>query len=152
MFLAMRLAEKLDLSDQKTLALSRIFRDADERRQKLLDERHGVEEKIQKALAASSPDEAALGKLVGEAADIDHKLATGMEDTFRDVAKQLTVAEQAKLVLARPEIRGEVHGAMLRRMHGGFGPHRRPDADDEPRRPAPRGHDEDSEADDDADQ
>ncbi|MFN8542934.1 MAG: hypothetical protein U0807_01785 [Candidatus Binatia bacterium] len=118
-FLLLRMTEALALSDEKALALSRVLRGVDEQRRQLRERRHDVEERIRTALEKSPTDAAALGTLVEEANGIDHEIAGLQERSTREAQKQLTVEQQARLVLLRPQLQQEVRGAFQRRMMDG---------------------------------
>lgn len=114
-FLVVRLAEALELSDEKALQISRIFRDGDKRRQDLASERRGLEGEIRAALDAQSA-EAELSKLVARANAIDAEIAMIPDKSLQEMQKILSVEEQAKLVLFRPKLRDEVRGALRDRL------------------------------------
>ena len=120
-YLVLRIADALDLSDEKALAVNRVFRDADAKREETRKKRQEIEDKIRKSLEQSKPDDAALAKLVDQAAELDKQHGQEMEQTFQALKKVLSVEEQAKLVLLRPELRREAHmgGRMGGHGHGG---------------------------------
>jgi len=120
-FLVLRLADALNLSDEKALQISSILRQNDELRQQLRQQRGEIETKIHTALDSKPVDEAALAKLVASANDIDHQLALLPEKSFQDAQKILTVEQQAKLILFRPELQNQVRRAIRRRFQGGPG-------------------------------
>ncbi|OFV89248.1 MAG: hypothetical protein A3J75_08665 [Acidobacteria bacterium RBG_16_68_9] len=115
-FLVLRLTEELNLSDEKALQVSRLVRESDEQRRKLRAQRQEVEEKLRTALAAPSPDSGELQKLIAQANDIDEQLAMLPERTIREVQKSLTVEQQARLVLFRPELQSQVRRAIRKRV------------------------------------
>jgi len=110
----MRLVDALDLPDDKALALRAIFRKADERRVELVAKRQAIDKELRAALSRPDKDQAQLAKLVEEASTVDRDLASVAEDSFRDAQKDLTVEQQAKLVLLRRE--GQVREAVRRRL------------------------------------
>ena len=114
--LMMRLVDALDLPDDKALVLRAIFRKADERRIELVAKRQAIDKELRAALSRSDKDQAQLTKLVEEASTVDRDLATVAEDSFRDAQKDLTVEQQAKLVLLRRELQGQVREAVRRRL------------------------------------
>ena len=118
-FLVLRIVEALNLNDQDALKVSNIVRQSDERRQQLVKQRQGVEDQLRAALAKKPVDAAELGKLVGEGNDIDQKIAVVPEDTFHEMQKILTVEQQAKLILFRRELQGEIRRAIQGRRAGG---------------------------------
>ena len=118
-FLVLRIVDALNLNDQDALKVSTTVRQSDERRQQLVKQRQALEEQLRTALAKRSPDPAGLGKLVSEGNDIDQKIALIPEDTFRELQKVLTVEQQAKLMLFRRELQGEIRRAMQARRIGG---------------------------------
>ena len=115
-YLMMRLVDALDLPDDKALALRAIFRKADERRIELVAKRQSIDKELRAALSRSDKDQAQLAKLVEEASTVDRDLASVAEDSFRDAQKDLTVEQQAKLVLLRRELQGQVREAVRRRL------------------------------------
>ena len=118
-FLVLRLAEELNLPDDKALEVSAVIRKSDEHRNDLAAQREQLEKQIRTALDHNPPDDAALAKLVSQANDIDQQLAQIPETSYRDIQKLLTVEQQAKLVLFRPQLRRQIRGAMRRRLEGG---------------------------------
>ena len=71
---------------------------------------------LRAALSRPDKDQAQLAKLVEEASTVDRDLATVAEDSFRDAQKDLTAEQQAKLVLLRRELQGQVREAVRRRL------------------------------------
>jgi len=122
-YLMLRLVDALDLPDDKALALRTIFRKADERRIALLSSRQALDKQLRAALARPDKDSAELTRLVGEINGVDRQLADVAEDSFDEAQKLLTVEQQAKLLLLRRELQGQVRDAMRRRLgqqrHGG---------------------------------
>lgn len=115
-FLVLRLTDALGLDDATALRVSGVFRASEEERRKLETEREALEKEIRDVLSAAAPDRDALGALVDRAAAIDEKLALVPARSFTELRKILTPEQQAKLVLARPQIQREVRGAMRRRL------------------------------------
>ena len=120
-FLLVRLAEALDLTDEKALQVSRILRSAQEQRQQLRRERADIDGKLREALKKPSENQEELKKLISRAHEIDEQLAMAPERSTRELQKILSVEQQAKLVLLRPEMQHQVRQAIRRRMmeHGG---------------------------------
>ncbi len=118
-FLVLRIVDALSLNEQDALKVSGTVRQSDERRQQLIKQRQALEEKLQGALAKKPTDPAELGKLVSEGNEIDQQLALIPEDTFRELQKVLSVEQQAKLMLFRRELQGEVRRAIQGRRFGG---------------------------------
>lgn len=56
--------------------------------------------------------QAALSRLISEGNEIDQKLAMVPEQSFRELQKILTVEQQAKLMLFRRELQGEIRRAL----------------------------------------
>jgi Spy/CpxP family protein refolding chaperone len=137
LFLVLRMADELDLSDEKALAVSRALKGAEDRREELRGKRRELEKQIRAALDQKKPDDAALTKLIDQAVELDRQQAKAMEDSFTSLKKILSVEEQAKLVLLRGRMHHEMgfrgHGGGGRWHHGrggeGFGPPRGPDDD-----------------------
>ncbi|MFQ5666571.1 MAG: hypothetical protein ACE5I7_09085 [Candidatus Binatia bacterium] len=117
-FLVLRIVDALGLNDEDALKVSRVIRHSDVRRQGLIKQRHLLEDELRAALGHQPPDTAHLGKLVSEGNAIDRKLALIPEDTFHELQKTLSVAQQARLLLLRRELQGEIRRAM-RARHGG---------------------------------
>jgi len=112
----MRLVDALDLPDDKALALRAIFRKADERRIELVAKRQAIDKELRAALSRPDKDQVQLAKLVEEASTVDRDLASVAEDSFRDAQTDLTVEQQARLVLLRRELQGQVREAVRRRL------------------------------------
>lgn len=121
----MRLVDGLNLPADKALALRAIFRKADERRIKLTARRQALDKKLRTILARPDKDAAELAHLVAETNDVDRELASIAEDSFVEAQKGLTVEQQAKLLLLRRELQGQVREAMRRRL-GQRGTHAHP--------------------------
>lgn len=116
-FLVLRIADALHLPDDKALQISKILRDAEDRRQTLVAQRREVEHGLQSALdGQGKTDPAALGKLVAQANDIDNQIALIPEASFRQVQDLLTVDQQARLVLLRPELQNQIRQNVERRL------------------------------------
>ena len=108
-FLVLRIADALNLSDERALAVSRVFRDAEAKREEARKKRDEIEDKIRESLKKPKPDSAALSKLVDQAVELDKQQGQAREQIFEALKKVLSVEEQAKLVLLRPELRHEMH-------------------------------------------
>lgn len=117
-FLALRITDALKLNEQEALKVSAIIRQSDEQRRALTQERQALEQRLREALAKQPPDTAALSKLVSEGNAIDQKLALVPDDSFHAMQKVLTVEQQAKLLLFRRELQGEVRRALQGRRAG----------------------------------
>jgi len=117
-FLVVRIADALKLNDQEALKVAAVVRASDERRQDLRRQREALEAKLRGVLKkpASTAD---LTQLITEGNDLDQKLAMVPEDTFRELQTILTVEQQAKLLLLRRDLQGEVQRAMYRRLGAG---------------------------------
>ena len=118
-FLVLRIVDALNLNDQDALKVSVIVRQSDEHRQQLVKQRQALEDQLRTALTKKPSDPTELGKLVSEGNDIDQKIALVPEDTFRELQKVLTVEQQAKLMLFRRELQGEIRRAVQGRHLGG---------------------------------
>src|SRR5262245_28195936 len=84
-FLVLRISEALDLPEDKALQISKVLRDAEAKRRDLTTQRREVERKLRSALEQANPDAAALAKLIAEANELDGKIATIPETSFRQV-------------------------------------------------------------------
>lgn len=120
-FLVVRIADALQLSDPDALKVSAVIRRSDERRRTLIKQRESFESTLRSVLATSPADPAELTKLIREGNELDQKLALVPEETFRELQTVLTVEQQAKLLLFRRELQGEVRNAMQRRFGSGVG-------------------------------
>ena len=121
-FLVLRLAEQLDLSDEKALQISAVMRRSEDRRKDLKSQREQIEKQLTAALEHNPPDEAAMTKLIAQANDVDHQLSQLPETTYLEIQKDLTLPQQAKLVLFRPQLQRQIRGAIRKRLeHGGGG-------------------------------
>ena len=118
-FLVLRIVDALNLNDQDALKVSAIVRQSDEHRQQLVKQRQSLEDQLRTALVKQPADPTALGSLVSQGNDIDQKIALVPEDTFRELQKVLTVEQQAKLMLFRRELQGEIRRAVQGRRFGG---------------------------------
>jgi Spy/CpxP family protein refolding chaperone len=118
-FLVLRIVDALNLNEQDALKVSTIVRQSDERRQQLVTQRQGLEDQLRAALAKKPTDSAELGKLISQGNDLDQKIALVPEDTFHELQKVLTVEQQAKLILLRRELQGEIRRAIQGRHIGG---------------------------------
>jgi hypothetical protein len=112
----MRLVGALDLPDDKALALRTIFRKADERRLQLLAKRQTIDKQLRAALSRPDKNHGELEQLVTPASAVDRDLASVAEDSFREAQQELTVEQQAKLMLLRRELQGQVQEAVRRRL------------------------------------
>jgi hypothetical protein len=121
MFLVLRIADALNLSEQEALKVSAVIRQSDEHRRDLVQQRQALEQDLREALAKQPPDPATLTKLINQGNDIDQKLALVPEDSFRGLQKILTVEQQAKLMLFRRELQGEIRRAVQGRGRAGAG-------------------------------
>jgi hypothetical protein len=114
-FLMLRVVDALGLSDVKALQMRDILRRADERRIELTQKRDTLEVQLRTTLAKTPPDEAVLAKLVADAHAVQRELATLPEHTFGEAQKILSVEQQAKLLLFRRDLQGEVRQALRKR-------------------------------------
>ena len=71
------------------------------------------------AFRAGFIDSTALSRLVADTHDVQSQLASLPEATFDEAQKFLTVEQQAKLLLFRRELQGEVRQAIRRRATSG---------------------------------
>ncbi len=154
LFLVLRMVDALGLGDEKALAVSRILKQGDEKRDELRKKRMDLEKEIREALAKPKPDSAALATLVDQAVELHKQQKQIADDSFTALKKVLTVEEQAKLVLLRSRLRrefgfrssepGEREGRWHRSGHRGAGQHgpagdggTEPGPDHGPRGPGP---------------
>jgi hypothetical protein len=114
-YLVLRVVDALDLTDDKALQMRDVLRRADARRVALTTQRDALAPKLRSALNAVPVDTAALGRLVADTHDVQSQLASLPETTFDEAQKILTVEQQAKLLLFRRDLQGEVRQAIRRR-------------------------------------
>jgi hypothetical protein len=114
-YLMLRVVDALNLSDEKALEMRTILRRADDRRLVLTHKRDSLETQLRTALAQSPVDEPGLSRLVGDAHAVQRELAALPEHTFSEAQKILTIPQQAKLLLFRRDLQGEVRQAIRRR-------------------------------------
>jgi hypothetical protein len=115
-FLVVRIADALQLSDSQALTVSAVIRRSDERRLALIKQREDLERALRSVLAKTPHDPDELSKLIRDGNELDQRLALVPEETFGELQKTLTVEQQAKLLLFRRELQGEVRRAMQRRV------------------------------------
>jgi hypothetical protein len=114
-YLMLRVVDALDLSDEKALQMRDILKRADDRRLELTQKRDALDSKLRAALAKNPVDASALGQLVTDAHAVQRELASLPEHTFSEAQKFLSVEQQAKLLLFRRDLQGEVRQAIRRR-------------------------------------
>lgn len=116
-FLVLRISEALDLPEEKALQISKVLRDAEEKRRELVQERRQVEGQLRSALERTGTwDAAAFAKLIARANELDSQIAMIPETSFRQVQDLLTVEQQARLVLLRPELQEQIRRNVERRL------------------------------------
>jgi Spy/CpxP family protein refolding chaperone len=118
-YLMLRVVDALDLTDDKALQMRDILRRADARRLTLTSRRDALDAKLRSALDAKPLDSVALSQLVADTHDVQSQLASLPETTFDEAQKILTVEQQAKLLLFRRDLQGEVRQAIRRRATSG---------------------------------
>jgi Spy/CpxP family protein refolding chaperone len=118
-YLMLRVVDALDLTDDKALQMRDILRRADARRLTLTSQRDVLDAKLRTALDAKPVDASALGQLVADTHNVQSQLASLPETTFDEAQKILTIEQQAKLLLFRRELQGEVRQAIRRRASSG---------------------------------
>jgi hypothetical protein len=111
-FLVLRIADALKLNEQEALKVSNVIRQSDDHRRELVQRRQTLEQRLREALAKQPLDAPTLTTLITEGNDIDQKLAMVPEESFRELQKILTVEQQAKLMLFRRELQGEIRRAL----------------------------------------
>ncbi len=116
-FLVLRISDALNLPEEKALQISKVLRDAQDKRQALTAQRREVERSLRTALdAPATSDPTAIAKLVAQANDIDSQIAMIPESSFRQVQELLTPEQQARLVLLRPELQNQIQQNVERRL------------------------------------
>ena len=121
-FLVLRISEALDLPEDKALQISRILRDAEDKRRDLVGQRRAVERTLRSALEAKTVDPGAASTLIAQANELDSQIAMIPENSFRQVQGLLTVEQQARLVLLRPELQSQIRRNVERRLGERHGP------------------------------
>jgi Spy/CpxP family protein refolding chaperone len=120
LFLVLRMADALDLSDEKALEVDHVLEQAEAKRDELMKKRQALNDEIRDALAKPKPDDAKLSTLIDQAVALDRERMQAFEASFNSLKKVLTVEQQAKLVLLRAKMHGEAHRGMGG-PHGGMG-------------------------------
>lgn len=118
-FLVLRIAEALDLSDERALQVSKIFQDAEDRRQELRQQRRALSSELQRAVDAK--DEKEIERMVGAARTLDRKMMDLAGDSFDAVSEMLNVIERGKLALLVPELQRQVRRGGRRGPGGPMG-------------------------------
>jgi hypothetical protein len=129
MFLVLKLAEKLGLTDEQTIRVAGQFRAAQEKRLKLVEERSTLDRSLERELAKQPADEKALSSLTARALEIDRSLALLPDETFSEIGKQLSGEQRARLALLKGELREQVRNEQIRRglaRRGGVSPEEGP--------------------------
>ncbi len=140
LFLVLRIADELELSDEKALAVDHALEAAEKKREELHKKRHELNDQLRAELDKPKPDDAKLTKLIDQSLAFDRERAQSLEESFNGLKKILTVPQQAKLVLLRARMYREInpHDGEFPPMgphgrHGMGGPHGPgPRADDGP--------------------
>ena len=114
-YLMLRVVDALDLSDDKALQMRDILHRADDRRLELTKKRDDLDAEMRATLARAPIDAAKLGPLVADAHQVQRDLAALPEKTFTEAQSILSVEQQAKLLLFRRDLQGEVRQAIRRR-------------------------------------
>ena len=118
-FLVLRISEALNLPEDKALQISKILREAEDRRRNLVSERREVERQLRRALEQhGESDPAAFSQLIAKANELDGQIAMLPETSFRQVQEVLTVEQQARLILLRPEMQAQIRRNVERRLRG----------------------------------
>jgi hypothetical protein len=115
-FLVVRLADALDLSDEKALEVSKVLRAADQQRRDLVTQRRALERRMRPLLDQPAANQAEIAALVEQTNKIDGDIAMLPENSFRRIESLLTVEQQGRLVLLRPEIQGQIRRNVARRL------------------------------------
>ncbi len=124
-FLVLRISEALDLPEEKALQISKVLRDGDDKRRDLVAQRREVERSLRSAIERPGKQDAeAISKLIVQGNEIDSQIAMIPEASFRQVQGLLTVEQQARLVLLRPELKAQIRRSVERRLRerGARGP------------------------------
>jgi Spy/CpxP family protein refolding chaperone len=114
-YLMLRVVDALNLSDEKALEMREILRRADDRRLELTRQRDGLDARLRAAVAQNPIDDAAVTHLVAEARAVQRELADLPEHTFSQAQRILTTEQQAKFLLFRRDLQGEVRQALRKR-------------------------------------
>ena len=114
-YLMRRVTDTLGLSDDAARRMRDVLERADARRQELTSRRDSLEASLRTAVATSPVDARALGRLVADAHGVQVELAALPAKTFDEARAILTVEQQARLLLLRRDLQGEVRQAIRRR-------------------------------------
>jgi hypothetical protein len=123
-FLVVHLASALNLKEPEALRVGQVIQRADERRRQLQEQFTALEGRIRDALKRKAPD-AELAALVTEGSDLNRQISLLPDDSFRELQRELTVEQQAKLLLFRRELQQQLQHDIKQRLHTS----RRPKAD-----------------------
>ena len=115
-FLLQRLVAALGLSQETASAVRAVFEQAEERRTELIASRARLDHHLRDLLARQQSDARELEAAIREASRIDRSLAEITEDSFRDTQALLTREQQAKLLLLRYELQGEIRDVVRSRL------------------------------------
>lgn len=114
-FLMVHMVEALKLSADQAGKVSAVIRASDERRQQLVRQREAAEQQLREALDKHA-DDSALLPLIAATRQLDQRIAAVPEETFVELQDILKVEQQARFLLFRRELQGEVHRVMQRRL------------------------------------
>ncbi len=121
-FLVLRIAEELDLSDEKALQVSKILKAGALQRQAIRAERRALAPELQAAIDAA--DEARINALVDKARAMDRKKREIVAESFDEIGALLSPVERGKLALLMPQIQDQVRGRGRGRGRRGGGERR----------------------------
>jgi hypothetical protein len=116
-FLMVRMVEALKLSAEQAGKVSAVIRASDDRRQQLVQQRETVERQLRQSLDKHA-DESVLLPLIASTRQLDERIAAVPDETFTTLHDILSVEQQARFLLFRRELQGEVHRAMQHRLGG----------------------------------
>jgi hypothetical protein len=121
-FLVVHLASALKLTDAAALRAGTVIQRADERRLQLQQQALVVERKIGEALKRRAP-EADLAALIAEGSDLNRQISLLPDDTFRELQRDLTVEQQAQLLLLQRELQQQLRRDVTERLGKARQPH-----------------------------
>jgi hypothetical protein len=114
-FLVVHLASALNLKESEALRVSAVFQRADDRRRQLQEQFSALEGRIRDALKRKAPD-ADLAALVAEGSELNRQISLLPDDTFHELQRDLTVEQQAKLLLFRRELQQQLQRDISQRL------------------------------------
>lgn len=124
-FLMLRVSEALKLSEEQAGQVAAVIRASDDRREQLVRQRESEEKKLRAAVDKAAGG-AELLPLIASTRALDQQIAAVPDKTFEELQNILSVDQQARFLLFRRELQGEVHRVMQHRLGGAHRPAPKP--------------------------